>query len=74
MQITLTGWSEKDTCIWCEKEKECVTAEFGDSFTGDGQFCWRCFQKAVKVQGQKPKKLVRRSSTVSTRQEPPPQP
>lgn len=67
MQVTLTAWSDKETCIWCEKEKECVRADFGESFSGDAQFCWRCFQKAVKVQSQKTKRATRRTSAAPQR-------
>ncbi len=64
MQVTVKGVSEQETCVWCEKEKECVRADFGDSFAGDAQFCWRCFQKAVKVQSQKSKRSGRRPVAV----------
>ena len=52
MNVTLTAWHETETCTWCERTKECVTADFGDGFIQNAQLCWRCLQKAVKVRSR----------------------
>ena len=52
MNVTLTAWHETETCLWCEKSKECVTADFGDGFIRGAALCWRCLQKAVKVRSR----------------------
>ena len=49
MHIHLTNYHPSEKCIWCEKTKECVTADFGDTFIGTAPLCWSCLQKATKV-------------------------
>lgn len=58
LKALISLWHAAGICVWCEKEKECVTAEFGDGFLAKNQICWRCLQKAVKVRSQQgqPKK------------------
>jgi len=52
MELKLTDWHEEATCTWCERTKECVTADFGDGFIKRAPLCWRCLQKAVKVRNR----------------------
>ena len=52
MKALITRWFASATCVWCEREKECVTAEFGDGFLAKSQICWGCLQKAIKVRSQ----------------------
>ena len=52
MDVKLTAWNENDTCTWCERTKECVTADFGDGFIKSAPLCWKCLQKAVKVRNR----------------------
>lgn len=49
MKVTLTSWKESATCSWCDKTKECVTAEFSDGFLAKGPLCWPCLQKSVRA-------------------------
>ena len=49
MNVNLTNWHETETCTWCEREKECVTAGFADGFIKASPMCWKCLAKAVKV-------------------------
>lgn len=52
MEAKLTAWLVSSTCAWCEKDRECVTAEFSDGFIGRSNLCWGCLQKAVKVRSK----------------------
>lgn len=52
MKALISRWFAAATCVWCEREKECVTAEFADGFLAKSQICWRCLQKAIKVRSQ----------------------
>jgi len=52
MRVALSAWKERDTCTWCEREKECVTAAFADGFLDSVPLCWKCLQKAVKVRSR----------------------
>lgn len=52
MKTLISRWFAAAKCVWCEREKECVTAEFGDGFLAKSQICWRCLQKAIKVRSQ----------------------
>lgn len=57
------------TCVWCEKEKECVTVEFSDGFLSKSEICWRCLQKTVKVRsGQAVAKSKRSEEAATTEQ------
>lgn len=49
MHIVLTQHQASAACAWCEREKETVTADFGDGFIRHAALCWRCLQKAVRV-------------------------
>ena len=49
MKALISERHAKANCVWCEKEKECVTVEFSDGFLAKNSICWRCLQKAVKV-------------------------
>ena len=53
MKIHITDHHTEETCLWCEKSKECVTANFDDGFIGKALLCWSCLQKAIKVRGRK---------------------
>lgn len=52
MEAKLTSWHESATCAWCERERECVTVDFGDGFISHSELCWACLQKAVKVRSK----------------------
>lgn len=52
MNVQISAWHESQACLWCEKSRECVTAEFGEGFISQGNLCWGCLQKAVKVRSQ----------------------
>lgn len=57
MKTLISAWHEAAECVWCEKEKETVSVEFGDGFLTNSQICWRCLQKAIRVRarnGSKP--------------------
>lgn len=49
MRVVLSSFQESSACAWCEREKETVTADFGDGFIRQSALCWRCLQKAVRV-------------------------
>ncbi len=53
MNINISEHHTSETCTWCEKSKECVTADFNDAFIGKAAMCWNCLQKAVKVSSRK---------------------
>ena len=53
MNIIISEHHTSETCTWCEKSKECVTADFNDAFIGKAAMCWSCLQKAVKVSSRK---------------------
>ena len=63
MEIMLTAWHEAETCTWCEREKECVTADFGDGFIRSAPLCWKCLQKAVKVRNRQQDRKVPSSAS-----------
>ncbi len=65
MDVKLTSWNETDTCTWCERTKECVTADLGDGFIRNAAMCWKCLQKAVKVR-------ARQEAEIRTRRVPQP--
>lgn len=52
MKVLLTTWQESATCSWCDRTKECVTAEFGDGFLSKGPMCWPCLQKSVRARNR----------------------
>ena len=49
MNIVLSEWHESTNCAWCERSKECVTADFGDGFITKSDLCWKCLQQALRV-------------------------
>lgn len=49
MNVQLTAWFENETCTWCEKPTEVVTATFDSGFLKNAPVCWKCLQKAVRV-------------------------
>ena len=53
MNVTLSALHETETCTWCERSKECVTATFDDGFIQCEPLCWSCLKNAVKVQNRK---------------------
>ena len=53
MNVTLSALHETETCTWCERSKECVTATFDDGFIQSEPLCWSCLKNAVKVQNRK---------------------
>ena len=55
MKVALSEWHDKATCVWCEKERECVSTTFSDGFLNKAAMCWKCLQTAFKVRSrQKP--------------------
>lgn len=52
MKALLSKWHASETCLWCQKERECVTVDFGDGFITKGTLCWGCLQKTVRVKSQ----------------------
>ena len=52
MDAKITAWQEQDLCTWCEKERECVTVDFGDGFIRQAPLCWSCLQNAIKVRSK----------------------
>ena len=52
MKALLKNWHASETCLWCQKERECVTVDFGDGFISNGTLCWGCLQKTVRVKSQ----------------------
>jgi hypothetical protein len=65
MKVTLTNWHETTTCAWCEKEHECVTADFGDGFIQHAALCWKCLQKAVKVRSRQERERTTKANIQS---------
>lgn len=53
MNVNLSQYHASETCAWCEKTKECVTADFDDALIGKAAMCWSCLQKAAKVCSRK---------------------
>ena len=53
MNVTLSALHETETCAWCEKVKECVTATFDDGFIQGAPLCFSCLKNAVKVSSRK---------------------
>ena len=53
MNVTLSALHETETCTWCERSKECVTATFDDGFIQGDPLCWSCLKNAVKVSSRK---------------------
>lgn len=53
MNVNISKHHTSENCTWCEKTKECVTADFDDAFIGKAAMCWSCLQKAIKVQSRK---------------------
>ena len=58
MNVTLTQYHESETCTWCERTKECVTADFDDGFLQKVPLCWSCLQQAVKVRNKQRSKAA----------------
>lgn len=58
MEAKITAWHATNTCAWCEKDRECITAEFGDGFIGRSNLCWGCLQKAVKVRSRQDQSTI----------------
>ncbi len=56
MKVSLTLWHDSATCTWCEKDKECVTTDFGDGFIRNSNLCWACLRKAMKVRAKQTEK------------------
>lgn len=52
MKTLITAWHESAQCVWCEKDKETVSVEFGDGFLTNSKICWRCLQKAIRVRAR----------------------
>ncbi len=53
MNLKLTDWHDSTQCTWCEKkDRECVTADFGDGFLQKAALCWSCLTKAVRVRAR----------------------
>lgn len=67
MDVKLTAWNETDTCTWCERTKECLTADFGDGFIKAAPLCWKCLQKAVKVRTRQESQPVKRREPQDSR-------
>jgi len=42
-------FNDSTTCTWCEKTGETVTITFTSGFLQDAALCWKCLQKAVRV-------------------------
>ncbi|MEZ6128960.1 MAG: hypothetical protein R3C59_09775 [Planctomycetaceae bacterium] len=49
MQVLISDWKEECTCLWCSKEKECVTVTIDGGFLRAAALCWHCLQNAVRV-------------------------
>jgi hypothetical protein len=62
MKVLLSEWKENAQCVWCEKDKECVTTTFEDGFMKDSGLCWVCLQKAVRVRNRQTTKQTERSA------------
>lgn len=58
------------SCIWCEKDTECVTVEFSDGFLTKNAICWRCLQKAVKVRSIQTTGKTKRTDEVTAEPQP----
>lgn len=52
MRVEITEYHEKETCLWCSREAEGVTATFDAGFLGKASLCFRCLQNATKVRAQ----------------------
>ncbi len=56
MNVSISERHQKASCLWCEKDRECVTASFEDSFLQDSVVCWACLQNIVRVRSGQPSK------------------
>lgn len=52
MNVQISDWSETDSCLWCSKQRECVTVDFDDSFLQKAPLCWPCLQNAIRVRSR----------------------
>lgn len=52
MNVQITDWTDKQSCLWCSKERECVTVDFDDSFLQKAPLCWPCLQNAIRVRSR----------------------
>lgn len=55
MKVVLSGRHESAKCVWCEKDRECVTTTFSDGLFTNASLCWKCLQTAFKVRSQSTK-------------------
>lgn len=65
MNVSLTAWHAEENCAWCEKSRECVTADFGDGFITAAPLCWKCLQQAVRVRSRQPDAMTPPADTKS---------
>lgn len=49
MRALISEYNEAKKCMWCERDNEGVTVDFGESFLSKGPLCFKCLQQAVKV-------------------------
>ncbi|QDT64068.1 hypothetical protein [Calycomorphotria hydatis] len=52
MLVELSTWQPSCTCVWCEKERECVETTFSDGFLEKANLCWKCLQTSYKVRSR----------------------
>ena len=52
MKVVLSDRQVSAKCVWCEKDRECVSSTFSDGFIKQQLLCWKCLQTAFKVRSQ----------------------
>ena len=48
-EAVIERFNESAPCTWCEKTGEAVTITFASGFLKGAPVCWKCLQKAVRV-------------------------
>ena len=51
-RIVISQWHDSSDCNWCDRTKECVTAEHEDGFLSKGPMCWACLRNSVQARSR----------------------
>ena len=52
MKVVLSGHEEKASCIWCQRDRECVKATFSDGLFQNAMICFKCMATAIRVRSK----------------------
>ena len=53
MKVEISGCSDSAECVWRDRTKQVVEVTFDDGFLEEGNLCWRCLQRAVRVRARR---------------------